>query len=197
MLGLGTQELRPWGPKHQATDNDVLYLSLSSKSIRALGGEEKWLYHSCPSGYSFFLPNPQTQTDRALRDAAKITRCSFGNIATKWLTLQDVIFIFCIFFYCLNQSVHILTRKISSQQKCRQFWLRVKCVWKPVICYSSSVYRDDKCAHLVRNAIDVIAKFYIWVGRTHFSLTLPLSFIEFLKQDQIGICHNCLSIFNV
>lgn len=72
MLGLGTQEQRPWGLKHQATDNDVLYQSLFSKPIRGLGAWEKWLYHPCPSG-AFSHPNLQTQTCKALRDAANIT----------------------------------------------------------------------------------------------------------------------------
>lgn len=41
MLGLGTQELRPQGLQHQAADNDVLYLSRSSKPIRVLGACKK------------------------------------------------------------------------------------------------------------------------------------------------------------
>lgn len=54
-LGLGTQALKPWGLKHQATDNDVLHQSLFSKPITEVGAQETWLYHPCLSGHSLFF----------------------------------------------------------------------------------------------------------------------------------------------
>lgn len=76
MLGLGTQELRPSGLKHQATDNDVLYQSLFSKPIRVLGAGGEVTISSLSIWRQLFLSQTSRQTGRALRDAAKIIQNS-------------------------------------------------------------------------------------------------------------------------
>lgn len=89
--------------------------------------------------------------------------------AVQWLTLKGEGGV-----YYLNQSDCILTYKTDLNKSTSRFGFWVKCFWKLVICYLSSVKRNDKCAQSVWIAIEVMAKFYIEVGRTHFSLTLPL-----------------------
>lgn len=87
MLGLCTQELRPWGLKHQATDNDVLYQSLFSKPIRALGASEKVTISSLSVWRQLFL----SQTSRhklaelwGMQLKSHRGERRWGNFASLW-----------------------------------------------------------------------------------------------------------------
>lgn len=161
--------LEGWNTKLQTMMSSI---SLSSQSRLEYWGPRRSDYIiPVRLETAFSQPNLQTQTGRALRDAAKITQrvVQFRKlcIAVERLTLEGGLFIASI-----NQSIYWHIKR--SQRKHRQFGFWVKCVWKLVICYLSSVKRNDKCAQSVWIAFEVIAKFYIWVGRTHFSLTPPL-----------------------
>lgn len=111
MPGLGTQALKPWGLKHQAADNDVLYQSLFSKPITEVGAQKRWLYHPCLSGRSPFLvsQSPRTETGNASRTAANVTQKS--NAVEETLHLYRAAVSKEKDFDCVDQSVHILTYK--------------------------------------------------------------------------------------
>lgn len=100
MLGLGTQALKPWGLKHQATDNDVLHQSLFSKPITGKMTISSLSVWTQP--FFFCQPKPQTQAGDALRSGANVTRKS------KLYKKEDL--------HGINQSAKILTYKNQSPQ---------------------------------------------------------------------------------
>lgn len=170
MLGLGTQKLRPWGLKHQQ-QTMVSSISLPSQSRLEYWGPRRCDYIiPVRLETAFSQPNPQTQTGKAMTDAANITQRAihFRKLCITAINLGGDFF----FIASINQSLYC---HLKFQPKQKQFWVWVKCVWKLVICYLSSVKTNDKCEQSARFTIEVIAKFFIWVGRAHFSLTPLLS----------------------
>lgn len=99
--------LEGWNTKQQTMMSSI---SLSSQSRLEYWGPRRSDYIiPVRLETAFSQPNLQTQTGRALRDAAKITQrvVQFSKlcIAVEWLTLGGG------GVYCLNQSVYILTCK--------------------------------------------------------------------------------------
>lgn len=159
MLGLGTQALKPWGLKHQAADNDVLYQSLFSKPITEVGAQEKWLYHPCLSGRSPFLvsQSPRTQTGNAPRTAANVMHkaMQFKKLCIsveRWSPRRRIL------IASINQSIYWHIKPTST--KCWELQSCIKYIRKLVICHLSSVKTNDKCAQSFRFAVVVIGNFY-------------------------------------
>lgn len=134
MLGLGTQALKPWGLKHQAADNDVLYQSLFSKPITEVGAQEKWLYHPCLSGRSPFLvsQSPRTQTDNALRTTANVMHkaMQFKKLCIsveRWSPRRRIL------IASINQSIYWHIKPTST--KCWELQSCIKYIRKLVMSF--------------------------------------------------------------
>lgn len=166
MLGLGTQALKPWGLKHQAADNDVLYQSLFSKPITEVGPRKNGYIIPVSLDAAPFLSAKTPEHKQAmfwglqLTSSTKATQFRKLCISVEGFSLKRKILIASI-----NQSIYWSIKPTLTI--CWEIQSCIKYIRKLGKCHLSSVKTNDKCEQSFRFA------FVLTFTKHHFSHLLP------------------------
>lgn len=158
MLGLGTQALKPWGLKHQATDNDVLYQSFSSKPITKVGSQENgYIIPVCLDAAPFLSAKTPEHKQAMLRGLQLTPSTKATQFKKLCIFVEELFSKRRVLIASINQSIYWHVKPTLTI--CWELQSCIKYIRKLVICHLSSVKTDDKWAQSLRLAVVVIGNF--------------------------------------